>query len=500
MGVTLPEEVSGRIIYMTPPEVRENTFRAVSDFIEFLAMRQPVILSFEDVHWIDPTSMELLQKLLPITDRAALMIVGVFRPWRNEPSWELHEIASRDFGHRYNSITLSPLSGEHSRELVGNLLEVDDLPESVRALILARAEGNPFYVEEVIRSLLDAGLVVRDGDHWQATEEIEHISVPDTLTGVITARFDQLSDTAKQVAQSAAVIGREFSFDALADLSDEGDLLDEILTDLQRRELIRETRRVPQRVYMFKHALTQDTIYNSLLLSKRRDLHRRLAECYERQEPEGVNAIARHFTEAGERELALPYIVTSGERAAGVYSTAEAISQFTVALETLETLETRENIELSRRAFEGLGGAQTFGGDADGATATYVRMREVAEAADDVPMQVSAYNKLAFVSGIVMGDVDKAEELLATSSRMAGAVSDLGGMAEYHVTECYLRTSSGDLEGARDHQTEAQQLGKGEGFELVRLFGLSHYANTLAYMAEFDESLKAAEIALAAAE
>ena len=500
LGITLPEGVSGRIIYMTPPEMRGHTFKAVVEFIEFLATKQPVILSFEDVHWIDPTSMDLLRELLPITDRAALMIVGAFRPWRNEPSWELHEIGSRDYAHRYVSIMLSPLSSEHSRELVGHLLEVDDLPQNVRTLILARAEGNPFYVEEVIRSLLDAGLVVKEGDRWKATEEIEHISVPDTLAGVITARFDQLSEAAKQAAQSAAVIGREFSFDALADLSQEIDSLDEVLTDLQRREMIRETRRVPQRVYMFKHALTQETVYNSLLLSKRRELHRRLAECYERQSPDGVNAIARHFMEAGERERALPYVVSSGERAAGAYSTAEAIGYFKQALEILDTSEDRTDTDLSRRAYEGLGGAQTFGGDVEGAMATYTKMREVAEAAGSVEMQVSAYNKLAFVSGIVLGDVDRAEELLATSLNMADSVGDYGGLAEYHITECYLRTSCGDLEAARDHQTEAQQLGEDQGFEVARLFGLAHYANTLAYMADFDESLKAAEIARSAAE
>ncbi len=500
LGIKLPEKVSGRIIYLTPPEMRGHTFRAVAEFIEFLATKQPVILSFEDVHWIDPTSMDLLRELLPITDRAALMIVGAFRPWRNEPSWELHEIGSRDYAHRYVSIMLSPLNSEQSRELVGHLLEVDDLPVSVRTLILARAEGNPFYVEEVIRSLLDAGLIVKEGGRWKATEEIEHISVPDTLAGVITARFDQLSDAARQAAQSAAVIGREFSFDALADLLQEVDSLDEALTDLQRREMIRETRRVPQRVYMFKHALTQETVYNSLLLSKRRELHRRLAECYERQSPDGVEAIARHFMEAGERERALPYVVSSGERAAGAYSTAEAIGHFDQALEILDASEQMASSDLVRRAHEGLGGAQTFGGDIDGAIATYTQMSELAEAAQDVPMQVSAYNKLAFISGIVLGDADKAEALLSKSSSMADAVGDYGGLAEYHVTECYLRTTSGDLEGARDHQTEAQQLGEDQGLETARLFGLAHYANTLAYMAEFDESMKAAEIARAAAE
>ena len=106
---------------------------------------------------------------MALTDRAPLMIVGVFRPWRQEPSWQFHETASRDYIHRYQSVMLQPLDAKDSRQLVANLLEVEDLPEKVRALILEKSEGNPFFVEEVIRSLLDAELVVRQDDHWRAT-------------------------------------------------------------------------------------------------------------------------------------------------------------------------------------------------------------------------------------------------------------------------------------------------------------------------------------------
>ena len=170
---------------------------------------------------------------------------------------------------------LEPLDQEGSRELVANLLHVEDLPEKVRALIMAKAEGNPFFVEKVIRSLLDAQLVIRENSHWRATREIENIAVPDTLAGVITARLDKLDDESKRVAQTASVIGREFQFEELASIYESKDQLEEALTDLQRRELVREKSRVPQRVYTFKHVVTQETAYSSLLLSRRRELHRR---------------------------------------------------------------------------------------------------------------------------------------------------------------------------------------------------------------------------------
>src|SRR5207249_597374 len=146
-----------------------------------------------------------------------------------------------------------------ARTLVANLLHVEDLPESVRALILEKAEGNPFFVEEVIRSLLDAQVVVRAGDHWRATREIENITVPDTLDGVIRARLDRLSEHPKRIAHSAAVIGREFEFDVLADVAQEAEDLDPSLDDLQQRELILAAAERPERAYLFKHVLTQET-------------------------------------------------------------------------------------------------------------------------------------------------------------------------------------------------------------------------------------------------
>ena len=178
--------------------------------------------------------------LMPIADQCPFMLIGVYRPRRNERSWEYFESASREFAHRHVEVTLQPLDAEHARELVANLLEVDDLPIKVRSLILEKAEGNPFFVEEVIRTLLDRGLVVRRDGHWHATEEIEQIEVPDTLNGVLTARLDALDDSAKRVLQVAAIVGREFDDEQVASVIDDPESLNAALLELQRRELIRE--------------------------------------------------------------------------------------------------------------------------------------------------------------------------------------------------------------------------------------------------------------------
>ena len=497
LEIKVTGEGAERVKYLQPPQLRDGVFRAMRTLIERMASLHPLVLVFEDLHWVDPTSLDLLEQLTPMTDRVALMIVGLFRPVRQEPSWRFHEVASRDYIHRYTAITLEPLDEQDSRELVANLLEVEDLPEKVRALIMAKAEGNPFFVEEVIRSLLDANLVVREDSHWRATREIENIAVPDTLAGVITARLDGLNDASKRVAQVASVIGREFQFEELTNVHDGHELLEEALTDLQRRELIREKSRVPQRVYAFKHVVTQETAYASLLLSKRRGLHRRMAEFLEGLDTERVNDIGRHFLEAQEETRALPYLVAAGNRAAHAYSTPEAIGLYKQALEILERVE---DVELTRQVYEGLGGALASSFDVQGATENFQKMLELGKTQGNLPTQVSALNKWAFVSALMRGQVQEGEQHLSDAQRLAHDAQDLPGLAECHMTFCYIRTAAGDFEDAVNHLQESAEIGRNLDLEEPRLFGLTHTANTLIYMTKFDEAWQKAQEARQLAE
>ena len=497
MGVGLRGEAEEMVKYLQPPQVRDRVFRAVSDFLERLSRLRPLVLVFEDLHWIDPTSLELLDHLMPLTDRAPVMLVGVFRPWRQEPSWHFHETATRDYAHRYTSIALEPLDADGSRELVAQLLQVEDLPEKVRQLILSKAEGNPFFVEEVIRSLLDANLVVRENSHWRATREIENIALPDSLAGVITARLDRLEEEPKRVVQTASVIGREFHISTLEDIYETSHSLAPSLTDLQRRELVRERARQPEQVYLFKHALIQETAYGSLLLRRRRELHRRVADCLEQMQPDGVGDIARHLLEAREETRALPYLVEAGDRAARAYSTTEAIGHYTRALEILES---HRDQALARRAFEGLGSALAFGNDVPRAIENYRRMLQAANDYGDLPMQVSALNKLAFATALMQGQFSEGEKHLGQAEQLALECNDLPGLAELHMTYCYLRVPFGLFDDAVDHLSQSAQIGRDLELEEPRLFGMTHIANTLMYMTRFDEGWKAVQEARQLAE
>lgn len=492
LGIKLEGEDLERVRYLEPPQLREKIFQAVFHLFERLARKQPIVILLDDLHWADSVSIDLLERLMGLTSSAPAMILALFRPQRQEPAWRFHETAQRDYPHRYTAIALEPLDEASSRQLVANLLEIEDLPEKVRGLILKKAEGNPFYVEEVIRSLLDAKLVVRQDSHWRATREIETIQVPDTLVGVIGARLDRLDQESKRTAQTAAVIGREFQLEILQDISEAKPQLSDALETLQRRELIREKNHVPVPAYIFKHALTQETAYASLLMSKRREVHKRVAECLERLAPDRVNDIAWHFVQAQENTRALPYLVQAGERALREYSTQEAIAYFSRAAESAET---SQETALARAAFEGLGSALMLTANAPRALQNYQTMMQYAQLHRDAPMLVSAHNKLAFVA-MFGGDFENVEKHLHQAEQLARSAEDRPGLSEMFTIRCQICTASGDFETAVKYLRESTQIGQALNRQEQVTYSLTHTANTLMFLTRYDEAFAKAEEAM----
>jgi predicted ATPase len=170
----------------------------------------PVIVVAEDIHWSDPASADLLIKLMPLLTRLPVLQLFVGRNETDAPGWKIVAQAQAVYADALTDIRLNPLSDEDSRGLVANLLEIESLPESVRDAILARAEGNPFFVEEVIRMLIERGAIVRQGDRWLANDTIVNVEIPETLHGLLLARIDQLPEQAKRSLRVASVIGRQF--------------------------------------------------------------------------------------------------------------------------------------------------------------------------------------------------------------------------------------------------------------------------------------------------
>ena len=493
LGVPVDAPDADSVAYLQPPQLREGVFTAVCALLERLAADRPTVVALEDLHWADPASLELFERLLPLPDRSALMVLALFRPQRQDPSWHFHEVAERDYEHLYTSVRLEPLDEAGSRELIENLLRIEGLSENVRSLILAKAEGNPFFVEEVIRSLLDSGVVVPEGDHWRSTRDLDDIAVPDTLSAVITTRLDRLGEESKQLIGAASVIGREFGVENLKAITTAKADVEPLLADLQRRGLVRESARIPERRYRFKHTLTQDTAYGSLLLAKRRELHLRVGDLLERQDPSQVNDISRHLLEAREDARALPYLVDAADRAAGAYATPQAIAQYTRAVEIANAVD---DIAIAQRAYEGLGGALTLANRVDEALDTYGKMGEFGAAHGRNEIQVSALNKSAFLKGLLQGDFEEADRLLQRAEELAKPLGECPSMAETHMVYCYARTLEGDFDEAFDRLSQAEEISRHQDLVDGRLFSMTHLANTLNHMTRYEEAKEMAGQAL----
>jgi class 3 adenylate cyclase len=200
--------VEGRVI--DPMTLQTRYIGTILRLLAAIAARSPVVLVWEDIQWADPSSVEALIGAMPMLRKLPILLVAALRPDRDSGGWRLLAKARDVFGETLVELPLQPLTEAAGLELIRNLLEVESLPEKVRATIFARAEGNPFFVEEVVRMLMDRGVIVRDGDRWVATAEVAKVEVPENLQGLLLARIDRLPADARRSLRVASVIGRQF--------------------------------------------------------------------------------------------------------------------------------------------------------------------------------------------------------------------------------------------------------------------------------------------------
>jgi len=392
----LPQEERDELLLraLDGEKLREGTFRAVQTVMRCVANPTPLVLVCEDLHWADPTSIELLERLLDLTEQVPLLLVLALRPERGHPAWQLRETAGRLHPDRHTDLTLLPLSANHSETLVANLLGAEGLPLPLRQRILRQAEGNPFYVEEILRSLVDTRAIARDEatNRWQPLRAVEEIAIPDTLHGVLVSRIDRLHEEARRLLRVASVIGRIFAYQVLKPVAQE-DRLDIHLLTLQREEMIRERAGLLELEYAFKHELTREAAYRGLLKKVRRSMHRRVAEVLEQLYAERIEGqlplIAHHWDHAGDAAKAVEYLLRAGKQAGGAYAHREAISHFQRASTLLAQLDGADHQQLLA-VEEGLGDARAGLAEHEEALAHYDRGLRLASQTPALPGRSAA--------------------------------------------------------------------------------------------------------------
>lgn len=341
-------------------ELQRQTFSAVGRLLERLAQDGPVVVAIEDMHWADATSTQLVRSLLPVVERSAVLLVLTQRDERDRAAWGLWEAASRDFPHLMREIALEPLPSDAERALLFGLIGAGTLTDELERRVLDASGGNPLYLEELVRSLADAGAIVGvDGGGWRLDHDVP-ITIPETVEKAILARADRLPPDCREAITAASVIGRRFDLELLATLVGPEVSLDTAIHELLRLGFIVADRRWPQPRYRFKHVLIAEVLYRTLLSEERTRLHRAAAESLERRAEathEDVVTLARHWAAAGVPARAIPYYRRGAELALRVFANEEVVEALTRGLELLSeepSSPARDQEELELRAILGV--------------------------------------------------------------------------------------------------------------------------------------------------
>ncbi len=332
-------------VNLEPKEKRDRTFEGLRDLFIRLSQEQPLILVIEDLHWMDKTSEEFSDYLMGWLARTQIMLLLLYRPEYSHP-W-----GSKSF---YSKIGLDQLSLGRCAELVQSILNGGEVAPEIRELILSRAAGNPLFMEELTRTLLENGIVKKMNHQYILGVRVSEIQVPETVQGIIAARMDRLEDSIKRTMQVAAVIGRDFAYQILQIITGLQDDLKSYLLRLQDLEFIYEKSLFPELEYIFKHAVTQEVAYNSLLSQKRKEIHEKIGAAIEEVQGEKLEEffeiLAHHYSRTDNFEKAYHFLKLAGEKVMRNNSASEAFCYYKDALNALKKLPESEDIKRKQLA------------------------------------------------------------------------------------------------------------------------------------------------------
>jgi class 3 adenylate cyclase/predicted ATPase len=450
LSVPLPTERYAPLT-LTPPQQKQQTLDALLAWMVAEAERQPVLVAWEDLHWADPTTLEILDLVIEQAPTVPMLHVLTYRP-EFSPPWPPRS--------HITPLVLSRLERPQVEALIAQRAAGKTLPAEVVQYIVAKTDGVPLYVEELTKMLLASPLLWEEADQYVLTGLLRTVAIPDTLQDALMARLDQLN-RAKEVAQLGAVLGREFAYELLAAIAPQDeDTLQAGLAQLVAAELLYQRGRPPRARYLFKHALIQDAAYASLLKSTRQQVHQQVAQVLEARFPALVETqpelVAQHYTAAGCTEQAVRYWQRAGQRASDRSAYLEASSHVTTGIELLKSLpETPERTQHALTLHIALGAALlvTKGQAAPEVEHAYTQARTLCQQAGEPPELVPILFGL-WRCYIVRPQLHTARELGDTLLRLAQRANDPALAVIAHYALGCVWCCLGALPAARLHLEE----------------------------------------------
>jgi class 3 adenylate cyclase/tetratricopeptide (TPR) repeat protein len=403
LSVTFGDEWDHALAGVDSEVVRNMSFLAIRDLLLALAKDRPVILVLDDLHWADGISIDMISFVMESLTLAPLLVVCVYRPDRDHRCIQIPTVALRKCPARFAEIPLRELTPRECRRMILSLLAVGDLPSDLRSMILTKSQGNPLFVEEVVRSLIDSGVIFLNKEDWKTRADAVEVAVPETVQGIILSRIDRLDENLKHLLQSASVIGRLFGRRLLESISKRE--LDESLGHLEDQALIYQERAVPEQEYAFKHVLARDAVYEGIVERTRARFHGQVADAiqtlYSDALEEHYEQLAYHYKKSGNSDKAVEYNLKAGEKAKSSHLNDEALSYFAdVLAESSRLLDEAKAEEVKLAAITAMG--ELYYRDATKDSLSEMNFRRAIELAGKLGVPNRKLVRLYFWLGLVL--------------------------------------------------------------------------------------------------
>ena len=462
MGLPLSNpKASERLQRMDAGQLRQQIFLTIRDLFLLEAQTRPLIIILEDLHWADEASLDLLNFLLEIMRTAPIFFLAISRNVQAGALERAINWARYNLAERFYHFQLKSLTHDQSRELLDLLLSIPDLPENLRDQILNRSAGVPFYLEEILRTLIDQGVIQNVNGNWAVTQRSETttLGVPDTLQELIMARFDRLEPAQRRALQVASVIGKDFSLSLLREVlpADQIPDLQSVIDELVEREFIQPQTGVGRAEYTFRHILMSDAIYSTMLRKDRSAMHGLVAETLERlwadRLDEQVELLANHYRWSPYPDRALRYLVLAGEKAARSHVNLQARQHFEAALVLLPKVT-----HASYQAYQvhlGLGDTLMFSGDYPEALSHFeLGLQALTEDAQaDRQVECSVLQRRIARIYERLGEYDRSLEHLAQAQHVLDRSA-----SDYPIERAQIRNDTAWIQIQRGNFAEAQSL------------------------------------------
>jgi len=483
---------------LSPEFYKTELQKAILIVLTALARRAPTVICIEDLHWADPSTIKLVHFLLSEIRYPALFLC-VYRPTISP--FSTHQIETIAIPHQ--EIHLRELSPSESQSMVESLLKTDTIPKELQRFIENKVEGNPFYLEEAINSLIESNFLVSENDGWKISGPVTESEISATIQGVISARVDRLDQGSKQILQEASVIGRSFYYDIVKKITELKDNIDKCLSGLERFDLIKTKSIQPYLEYIFKHALTQEVVYNGLLKKERREIHERIGyvieELFKDRLPEFYETLAFHFKNGHSNNKAVPYLMKSGEKSLKRYAVEESHQYYKEAFELLKN-RPKKSYEDNKLLIDILiNWAYVFfyRGDFNGLRNILTPYENIAFSIND-KARIGMYLAWLGVSFYNTGEITEAYEILHKALKIGEEIQNekvIGFASTLLIWTC---KELGNFEEALSHGKRAQEISKLiDTDRFLYSTSLAGVAHTYVYMAEFKKIIEISKTLIA---